>query len=289
MYSFHKRVFGLEDNPTLSLFEKLILESPSSAFECGPKITPSKIHAGRFRLGYEQRNNREAFEAILLFLHKIGRCENVCLNREIFTTLIDQDIDFSRVMKMGIGIDSRKEGSDSKVKFYLMVRGYPEKVDQALSLHQPVNDIHQYPLGDVFGFGINLYFDGRTDIEIYPLLSPKELQDPELIDKLKLREAVTDFAGEYHSLHISFDGRGGRILHFHPRHPRRFVQLVSNRQLSILYSNVPILNYVFHKSGELAPLAVSLSLLEKEIRTGNIENINLQYALTYKHQSRDIS
>jgi len=282
MYTFHKREFELEDNPVFSLFEQLILESPSSAFECGPKVTPSTIHVGRFRLGYEQRNNREAFEAILLFLQKVGRCDNVRLNREIFNTLIDENIDFSRVMKMGIGIDSRKEDSDSKVKFYIMIRGYLEKVNQTLSFHQHIKDLRNYPIGDVFGFGINLYFDGRTDIEIYPLLTPKEIQDHELIEKLKLGEALADFAGEYHSLHISFDGRGGRILHFHPMHPSRFVQLLNNRQLSILYSNVPIINYLFHKSGEVAPLAVSFSLIEKEIRARNIENINLQYTLTYK-------
>jgi LynF/TruF/PatF family peptide O-prenyltransferase len=282
MYTFHKKEFGLEDNPIFSLFEKLILESPSSAFECAPKITPLKIHAGRFRLGYEQRNNRQALEAILLFLQKVARCDNVRLNRRIFNTLVDENFDFSRVMKMGIGIDSRKEGSDSKVKFYLMITGYPEKVDQTLSLHQHVNGIGNYPIGDVFGFGINLYFDGRTDIEIYPLLTPQEIQDHELIDKLELREAVADFAGQFHSLHISFDGRGGRILHFHPRHPSRFVQLLNNRRLSILYSNVKIVDYLFRKSGEVAPLAVSFSLIEDEVRSRNIENINLQYTLTYK-------
>ena len=282
MYSFHKTEFGLEDNPILSLFEKLILESPSSAFECAPKITPSGIHAGRFRLGYEQRNNREALEAILLFFQKVARCDHVRLNREILNILVDENLDFSRVMKMGIGIDSRKEGSDSKVKLYIMITGYSEKVDQALLLHQHVKDIRNYPIGDVFGFGINLYFDGRTDIEIYPLLTPKEIQDHELIDKLKLRETLTDFAGEYHSLHISFDGRGGRILHFHPRSPSRFVQLLNNRRLSILYSNVKILNYLFRNIDEVEPLRISFSLIEDEIRSRKIKNINLQYTLTYK-------
>jgi LynF/TruF/PatF family peptide O-prenyltransferase len=282
MYNFHRTEFGLDDNPIFYLFEKLILESPSSAFECAPKITPTEIHSGRFRLGYEQRNNREALEAIFHFLQKVAKWDDVHLNREIFNTLVNKRPDFSKIMKMGIGIDNRKEGSDSKVKYYVMIRGYPEKVDQALSLHQHVKDIRNYPIDDVFGFGINMYFDGRTDIEIYPLFTPKEMQDHELIEKLKLREGLTDFAGEYHSLHISFDGRGGRILHFHPKSPNRFVQLLNNHRLIILYSNVKILNYLFSKSDEVEPLRVSFSLIEDEILSGNIENINLQYTLNYR-------
>lgn len=282
MYHFHRTEFGLEDNLIFHLFEKLLLESPGSAFECAPKITPTEVHAGRFRLGYEQGNNREGLEAIFHFLQKVAKCDDVHLNSEVLYSLVDERLDFSKVMKMGIGIDNRKEGTDSKVKYYLMIRAYPEKVDQVLSIHQHVNNISSYPIDDVFGFGINMYFDGRTDIEIYPLFTPKEMQDNELIEKLKLREALNDFIDEYHSLHISFDGRGGRILHFHPRSPSRFVRLLNNHRLSILYSNVTILNYLFRKSDEVEPLQVSFSLIEDEIRSRNIENINLQYTLTYK-------
>lgn len=282
VYNFHRTEFGLEDSPIFDLFEKLIVGSPSSAFECAPKITPTEVHASRFRLGYEQRNNREALVAIYRFLQQVAKCDDVSLNREILNTLVDENLDFSRVMKMGIGIDSRKKGGDSKVKYYLMIRGYPEKVDQALTLHQPVKDIRKYPLDDVFGFGINMYFDGRSDVEIYPLFTPKEMENHELVEKLTLRTALTDFVDEYHSLHISFDGRGRRILHFHPKSPNRFVQLLNNRRLSVLYSNVKILNYLLSKSNEVEPLRVSFSLIEDEILSRSIKNINLQYTLNYK-------
>jgi len=282
MYNFHRMEFGLKDNPISHFFMKLLLDSPSSAFECAPKITPTEIHAGRFRLGYEQRNNRKAIDAIFHFLQRIAKCDGVRLNCEILYSLVDEGLDFSKVMKMGIGIDNRKDGRDSKVKYYLMIRGYSEKVDQALSLHQPVKDIRNYPIDDVFGFGINMYFDGRTDIEIYPLFTPKEIQNHELMDKLKLRGALNGFINEYDSLHISFDGRGRRIFHFHPKSPRKFVQLLDNHQLSMLYSNITILNYLFSKSDEVDPLRVSFSLIEDEIISRKIENINLQYTLNYK-------
>jgi LynF/TruF/PatF family peptide O-prenyltransferase len=282
MYTFHRTEFGLGDSLIFHLFEELLLESPSSAFECAPKITPTEIHAGRFRLGYEQRNNRKALESIFHFLQMVEKCDDVHLNREILNTIIDERLDFSKVIKMGIGIDNRMEGNDSKVKYYVMIRGYLEKVDQALSVHQHVKDIRAYPIDDVFGFGINMYFDGRTDIEIYPLFSPKEMQDHKLLEQLRLCEALTDFVGEYHSLHISFDGRGGRIFHFHPKSPSRFVRLLKNHRLSILYSNVPILDYLFHKADEVEPLRVSFSLIEYEVLSRNIEHINLQYTLTYK-------
>ena len=282
MYNFHRKEFGLEDNRFFQLFEKLLLESPNSAFECAPKIARTEIHAGRFRLGYEQKNNRKALQAIFLFLQRIEEFDDVRLNREILNRLVNESLDFSMIMKMGIGIDIRKNGNGSKVKYYLMIRGYPEMVHQVFSIHQPVSNIGDYPIDDIFGFGINMYFDGRTDIEIYPLFTPQDIEDTLLIDKLRLRKALSGFIDECHSLHISFDGHGRRILHFHPKIPSKFVQLLNNRRLSALYSNVKILNYLFSQSDEVEPLCVSFSLIEDEIVSSSIQNINLQYTLNRK-------
>lgn len=280
MYDFHKREFRLEDNRFFRLFEEFLSEPPCSILECSAKISPGGIHGARLRLGYEQRDVQEGLNAIYHFLHRIALYDNVLLNREILYRIVDRRLDLSRVMAVGTGLDHRKNSNDSKVKCYFMIREYPEKVDQVLSIHTPADDISDYLIHEVFMFGIDMYFDGRTGVEIYPFLERQDLRNAALMDKLKLRDAVEGFIEECSTLHISFEGGGKRVLHIHPQSPTRFVRLIGNRQLSLLYSNVQILNFLLSRSSKSEPISVNLALMEDEIISKNIQNINLQYAMT---------
>ena len=282
MYDFHRREFGLEDNEFLRLFEESLSQPPCSILECSVKISQKGIHAARLRLGYEQKDIQEGVNAICHFLHRIAVYDNVLVNREILYRIVDRRLDLSRVMAVGTGLDYGKKVNGSKVKCYFMIREYPEKVDQVLSLHPSVDGIRDYLIHEVFMFGVDMYFDGRTGVEIYPFLELQDLKNSELMDKLKLRGAVDGFIEECSRLRVSFEGDGKRVLHFHPQSPTRFVHLIGNRKLSLLYSNVQILNFLLSRSFETEPVSVNLALMEDEIISNNIENINLQYALTYR-------
>ena len=280
MYEFHKKQFGLKDNKFLRLFEKLLSRPPCSILECSAKISPEGIHAARLRLGYKQKDVQEGLNAIYHFLHRIARYDNVLLNREILYRIVDRRLGLSRVMATGVGLDHRKSGKDSKVKCYFTIREYPDKVDQILSIYRPVDRIRDYLIHEVFMFGIDMYFDGRTGVEIYLFLEHQDLKNAALMDRLEFREAVLGFIEECSTLHISFEDDGRRVLHFHPLSPTRFVRLIGNRQLSLLYSNVQILNFLMSRSSKAQPLSVNLALMEDEIVSKNIQNINLQYAIT---------
>jgi len=280
MYQFHKREFGLEDNNFLRLFEELLSRPPCSILECSAKISPEGVHTARFRLGYEQRDIGEGLDQISYLLGRIAACDEVILDRGILWRIVDEGLDLSRVMATGVGLDHRMNGKDSKVKCYFMIREYPEKVDEVLSIHRPVDYIRDYLIHEVFMFGIDMYFDGRTGVEIYPFLEHQDLRNAALMDRLKLRGTVGGFIEECSTLHISFEDGGRRVLHFHPQRPTRFVRLIGNRQLSLLYSNVQILNFLLSRLSKAEPVSVNLALVEDEIISKNIQNINLQYALT---------
>lgn len=280
MYEFHKREFGLEDNNFLCLFEELLSRPPCSILECSAKISPEGIHAARLRLGYEQRDIREGLDQISYFMGRIAACDKVILDRGILYGIVDEGLDVSRVMATGVGLDHRENGKDSKVKCYFMIREYPEKVDQILSICRPINRIRAYLIHKVFMFGVDMYFDGRTGVEIYPFLEHEDLRNAALMDRLKFTDAVLCFIEECSTLHISFEDDGRRVLHFHPLSPTRFVRLIGNRQLSLLYSNVQILNFLLSRLSKAEPISVNLALMEDEIISKNIQNMNLQYALT---------
>jgi LynF/TruF/PatF family peptide O-prenyltransferase len=291
VYDFHKKGFGLEENTFLRLFEALLSTPWCSMLECSVKISPQITYAGRLRLGYEKEYIHEGLHAISWFLHEIARCKNVHLNHDMLDQIINKDLDVSRVIAVGVGLDYKRDMDDAKVKYYLLLREYPEKVDQVLSLHQPLDNAGDYLVHEEFGFGISLYFDGRTNVEIYPSFSRQHLNNAVLLDKLGLRDAARVFIEESNLLHISFGDDGTRQLHFSPQRPTRFVHLLNNRQLSLVYSHVQILNYILSRSCGVGPVSVGLCLIEDEIITKNIESISLHYALTSRawENSKDTS
>jgi LynF/TruF/PatF family peptide O-prenyltransferase len=283
VYDFHKKEFGLEENKFLRLFEKLLSIPPCSILECSAQISPQGTHGARLRLGYEQQNIQKGLCLLDDFLDKISRCENVLLNRDILSQIVNNDFEVSRIVALGIGLDYKTNNCDSKVKYYLMVRGYPEKVEQVLSLHSPLDGIHDYLVHEEFTFGIGMYFAGTTDVEIYPCLDRQDLNNAALMAKLKLRDAVLGLIKECNLLHISFDGDGRRVLYFfNPQSPAKFVRLLGNRRLSLAYSHVQILNYVLSRSYKNAFVSVNLCLIEDEIIAKDIQNIGLQYAITFR-------
>jgi LynF/TruF/PatF family peptide O-prenyltransferase len=280
VYDFHKKGFGLQDNRFLRLFETLLSTSPCSILECSVKISPQGTHAGRLRLGYEKEYIQEGLHAIEGFLHDVNRCKNVQLNHSILAQIINNGLDISKVIAVGVGLDYKNNINESKVKCYLTVRGYPEKVEQVLSLHSPVNGIREYLVHEEFTFGIDMYFAGTTDVEIYLYLDRQDLNNTELAGKLKLRGTVAELIKECNFIHLSFESNGRRIVYFHPQRPTRFVSLLGSRRLAVAYSHVQILNYILSRSYKKDSVSVKLSLLEDEIASQDIQNVDLQYALT---------
>jgi LynF/TruF/PatF family peptide O-prenyltransferase len=277
MYDFHKKEFGLEDNKFLRLFEELLSEPPCSVLECSPRVSPKGIHGARLRLGYQGEDIRKGLDASYSFLSGIEACEKVLLNRKILDRIVDNRLDLSRILQLGIGLDYRENITNSKVKCYFMLSEYPEKVNQVLSLHPPVDNIDDYLIHEEFMFGIDMYFDGRTGVEVYLSLERQDLTDGALVEKLNLRDPVLAFIEECGALHVSFHGRGERVFHFHPQSPTRFVHWIGNRRLSLLYSNVQILKFLFSRWKIEQGFSLSISLMEDEIMSKNIQSINLYY------------
>jgi LynF/TruF/PatF family peptide O-prenyltransferase len=282
MYDFHKKEFGLEDNTFLRLFEKLLSEPPCSTLECSVQITPRNVHAARLRLGYQKEDIQKGLEASYRFLHGIEARAKVLLNRKILDSIVDKELSLFKILQMGMGLDYREDLYDSKVKYYFMICEYPEKENQVLSLHPLTDTVDAYLKHSEFMFGINLHFDGRTDVEIYHLFERCDLRDGALIEKLDLRDPVLAFIEECSGFHISFHTGEERVFHFHPTDSTKFIHFIDNRRLSLLYSNVHILRYLLDSWKSKEGLNVCISLLEDEVVAENIQNINLQYALSHR-------
>ena len=277
-YALYKKDYCLEENKLLRLFEKLVSESPCSILECGPQISPEGIHAARFRAGYVEKNIPVGLDAIYQFLGKISEFEHVHLNRAILGQIVDEKFDLLRVGKLGIGMDLRENMTDSKVKFYFTIKDYPEKLDQVLAIHPPVDRIDAYPTNDMFG--INIYLDGRTDVEVYPSLTAADCANMTLLKKLRLQDVSRDLLSACTGIFVSFNVDGSRVFHFCPHSPTRFVRMIGNRQLNVVYGNAQIISHVIGRSNTIELLRVAVSILEDEMLSRKIRHINL--ALNYQ-------
>jgi LynF/TruF/PatF family peptide O-prenyltransferase len=273
IYNYFKQDYSLKGSHFLRLFENFVSESSGSILEYAPQLSPDGIQATRFRVGYTENNNPSGFTEIARFLHKISVYQDVRLNRAIFDQTVNRDFDLSKVGTLGIGIDFREALHSSKVKFYFTVKDYPEKLEQILAIHPPVDNIKDYPINNMFG--INMYFDGRTDMEIYPSLMPEHFKEAELMTNLRLIDIPHQFLSQCKALFISFKKNKKRVLHFYPLNPTEFLPLISNQRLTGIYVNALMTHFMVNRKSRLEPLRMVISFTEDEMLLKQIQHINL--------------
>jgi len=284
MYNFYKREMNIEDSPYLHLFEGLLHDTPFSIFECAPQLTPSSIHPARFRIAYKDQKIRDGISAAGSFLEKIHRLDIGRPNCDAFKIFADGGLELSSLEGVGIGIDIRKNADDSKVKCYFETNGVTEKIKELLLQYPPSYKLEDYIDEKGFMFGLNMYFDGRTDVEVYHHIPTRTQEDLERLKRLELEPALKKFKNEYQTFGVSFDSLGNRVLHFYSLFPTRFARLSGNLQLVSLYSNTQVINYLLKRSGVKKYVGVIFSFMESEVLTGEIMNANLAYSLNVSLQ-----
>jgi LynF/TruF/PatF family peptide O-prenyltransferase len=273
IYNYFKQDYSLEGSHLLRLFEDFVSESSGSIMEYAPQISPDSIQATRFRVGYTENDNSSGLSEIARFLEKISVYQDVRLNRAILDQAVNRDFDLSKVGTLGIGIDFREAVHSSKVKFYFTVKDYPEKLEQILAIHPPIDNIKDYPINNMFG--INMYFDGRTDMEIYPSLMPEDFKDAELMANLGLIDIPHEFLSQCKALFISFKKNEKRVLHFYPLNPTKFLPLLGNQRLTGIYVNALITHFMVNRRRRLEHLRMVISFTEDEMLSKNIQYIDL--------------
>ncbi len=285
IYNYFKQDYSLKGSHFLRLFENFISESSGSILEHAPQISPDDIQATRFRVGYTENDNSSGLTEIGRFLDKISVYPDVQLNRAVFDQAVNRDFDLSKLGTLGIGIDFREAIHSSKVKFYFTVKAYPEKLEQILAIHPRVDNTKDYPINNMFG--INMYFDGRTDVEIYPSLMPEDFKDAELMANLGLIDIPHEFLSQCKALFISFKNSKKRVLHFYPLNPTKFLPLISNQRLTGIYVNALITHFMVNRQRRLEPLRMVISFTEDEMLLKYIQHINLSLYYQFSPGSGD--
>jgi len=267
-YLFHKETFNIKYSIFLDLFEELLKSSEIEDLMCTIKIAKEKIYPARFDLWYGEENCVKNINLIFEFFKKISRCKDVSINYDLLKKILDKKFDLAKVQEVVAGIDIRENAKDSRIKIYLEVKDCPEKIAQILSIHGCNEKIKELLTNDYLAFGIDLYFNGRTGIKIYPCITKKQLENAEIRKRLGFSKKITDLLKECKMLHLSFHGKNfERILHFHPKDMPEFVKLLDSKILTEINNKVQAESHAEEV----------ICLLESEIDRNILENMNIYY------------
>ncbi|MBU0757188.1 MAG: LynF/TruF/PatF family peptide O-prenyltransferase, partial [Nanoarchaeota archaeon] len=267
-YLFHKAEFNIKDETTLDLFEEFLRKSGDCSLECSCKIEEYSIHPCRFNIWYENKRQVDNLNLIFDFISKTKEQEKVSLDLSLIKTFLDK-LDLNKVVQIITGIDLRANTKESRLKLWLIIKNYPEKVKQITSfINHPL--LSELTFSNELLFGIDIYLDGRTCLKAYPLILEDTLKDDLNRKTLKemFGETTLRLLETCDRTHISFRSESTkRNLHFHPYNAEKFIESINNEKIKLLSEQVT-------SSGHKIKI---LSFSEEEMEKNNIRNINIYY------------
>lgn len=267
----HNDAFQIENLFPLELFTNLVQKADDCTIECSCKIEGEKLYPARFNLWFHNNRRVEQISAVLDFFRTVETQAGVQLDYELFQEFYDDRFDWSKVKKLITGVDLREELSASRLKIWFIIEGYPEKLETAIRLHGESEDLRSLIVHDELLLGFDFYLDGRSGIKVYPDIKQDEFQQADVQQRLKraLSLPALQLLEACWWLHVSFAKEGqDKILHYHPFNPNSFIeQYLGNemaRQIHNHYRKKRVLDMV-------------ISLRERELLEGSIQNLNLYY------------
>lgn len=265
-YNFHKRLFKIENNKYLDLFENLLLRLENPLLECSVKFDGDKIFPCRYNIYYKGKYPIKNINLVFnFFMNLSNQC--IDINYDLLKQTFGQSIDFNKTKGVMVGIDLRKNFDDSRVKFgFAIDRKYADLSNKVLNLHGYNQKVIELLNKNELIFGFDFSFNGKTRIKIYPPFDVSEFQNNILMNKLHntFSPAICRLISKCHALNISFEkNEFERILHFHTNKLDDFCSLIKNNELN---KYIDCIKELYGKC--------VISLREKEIDKNKINKIN---------------
>jgi LynF/TruF/PatF family peptide O-prenyltransferase len=278
-FSEHKRAFDVENFYSLDCFESFLKAQCRSTIDCACKVDFDRLHAARFTLGFNaqpdgpnlQRKIADAFR----FFKKVEARVGANLNYQLLQQLLDRDFNFSQVSKIFVGIDARAEVLESRLKLFVWLENYPDKVETAIDLCKYQSDeanVRALILNNSLLVGFDFYLNGKANVEIYPTLNRVEFLRPDIRAQLLqlLPSQALPLLEMCYALQIGFSqANDSKILYFHPLDPGDFINLLGNemaKKVQAYYQHQPI-------------KALVVCIPEAELLNHSINRLNLYYNL----------
>ncbi len=268
-YNFHKRLFKIENNKYLDLFEDLLKRLEGFQLDCSIKFDGDKIFPCRYMIIYRGKYPIKNINLAFNFLMNLSN-QGIDINYDLLKQTFGQSIDFNKTKGVIVGIDFRKNFDDSRVKFWVVNEGkYADLFNKVLNLHGYNQKVIELINKNELLFGFDFSFNGKTRIKIYPYFDESELQNMILMNKLhnNFSPAICRLISKCQALNISFEKKEfERILHFQTNKLDDFCSLIKNDELNKYKDCIKEINE-----------NCVITLKEKEIDENKINEINFYY------------
>ncbi|MEA5536880.1 DUF5838 family protein [Crocosphaera sp. XPORK-15E] len=184
----HKQIFDLENSYLLNLFEEFVgreRQGKGGTIACCCNIEKDRCYFTRFAHLCEVHVPNPAMklldvEDFLAFSRRVEQRPEFQINRQLLQQFLATGLDPSKVDMVTIGVDIRPEPRHSRIKLYLSIRDYPEKIAIAIALCGEQRDWQNLIINGTLLVGFDFFLDNRAEVEVYPTFYPADLQRPDV-------------------------------------------------------------------------------------------------------------
>ncbi|MFN6515995.1 MAG: LynF/TruF/PatF family peptide O-prenyltransferase [Nostoc sp. CreGUA01] len=191
--SKHKLAFDIyEDLYPIRLFEDFVQVEGKKGGSCFilSNIDKDQLHPGRFGLSFPSLEQAQLFynpqkqlQTAFEFFEKVESRPEVKLNYHHIQEFFNNS-DFQGIFLMGVAIDARPEIIDSRLKLYIWLKNAPDKVEKAIALCGDSPTLRTFLVTDRLQVGFDLFFNGQSEIEVYPIINQDELQQVHIRNRI---------------------------------------------------------------------------------------------------------
>lgn len=272
----HKNAFGVDYLYPLDIFEQFVETTRNCLIECSGKIKQDKLYPARFDLQFLDDRHINNLDTVLNFFSQVEARVEINFNYKLLQQFLSNDFDFSKVQSVLTGVDLRHELTESRLKLFIRIGDYPEKVALAKQLQGDSPELERLIRNDTLHIGFDFYFDGRSAIELYPEVKRDEFKQVKVRQKLEemLSPAALKPLAVSEMMGVGFSqANEANVLYYFLENYQEFLDYFpvndTARRVHDFYLQQQGSNKMW------------VALSESELIAGRIENINLYYSKAF--------
>ncbi|WP_041622606.1 DUF5838 family protein [Oscillatoria nigro-viridis] len=275
----HKQIFDMENSYLLNLFEGLVGNQrigKGGSISCCCNIDKDRLYPARFSYLCEVHVSDPGIklldiEHFLYFSHRVEERPEIQIDRRLLKQFLATGLDPSKVDMVIFAIDVRPELINSRIKLYLTIKDYPEKIATAISLCGEQRDWENLIINGMLLVGFDFFFDNRAAVEVYPTFYAADLQRPDVQAYLtsRLPAKALPLLHESRCVQIGISNENkSDVLYFNKfKSPNNAVDYLKNQMVSQVHAQYR--NRVFHD--------LYLGIPESEFYTDSIQRVKMYY------------
>ncbi len=277
----HKQVFNIENSYPLNLFAEFIgkqRKDQGGCIACCCNIEKDCFYPARFTYLSEVGVPDPVvklldIEDFLSFSRLIEGSPEIQLDRSLLQQFLATGIDPHKVDMVSVGVDVRPELKRSRIKLFLSIRDYPEKIAIAIALCGEKRDWEKLIINGTLLVGFDFFFNNKAAVEVYPTFYPADLDRLDvqayLTSRLPARALPLFYESRVVQIGISNENDSDVLYFTNFKSPNSAVEYLGNEMVNKVHAYYR--NRVFKR--------LYLGIPESEFYIDSIQRVKMYYEI----------